>query len=353
MDTLLLTAPDVRHLAREVGLDALMDALIDRLDEALRAYDADTVETPQRSGFAYAKPYPGLVEWMPCLVRDAHATVKMVGYHPENPGRVGLPTILSTVSAYDTQTGHLRALVDGTLLTALRTGAASAIATRLLAAPGASTLGLLGAGAQAVTQLHAIGRVLDLERVVVYDVDPRAEASFAERVAPFAGALSVEAAPLLDVVAEADVLCTATSIPIGAGPLFPAEAPLREGVHINAVGSDFSGKFELPAALLRRSFVCPDLPGQALREGECQQLRPDEIGPSLHEVAQNADAYAAERARATVFDSTGWALEDYVAMDLFMEYAQALGVGTRVPIEVVPDDALDPYEALHTMALAR
>lgn len=344
METLLLTGHDIRRILLHVGLDSLMDEMIARLTSALEAFDPERGDTviPVRQGFEYHEPATGLLEWMPCMRKGAHATIKIVGYHPENPRKRNLPTIVSTVSAYDTTTGHLTCMMDGTLLTALRTGAASAVASGILARPEAKTAGLIGAGAQAVTQLHALTRVFDLREVLVYDVVPETARSFAQRVACFGGGLAVETAPLDALVRTADIVCTATSVGIGEGPVFEGIEP-KPWVHVNAVGSDFPGKTELPAELLRRSVVCPDAWEQALREGECQQLAPAEIGPCLYELVQHRDTCRFLQDRITVFDSTGWALEDDVAMHLLMDYAAALGLGTRLPVEISSEDALNPY----------
>lgn len=349
MDTLILTADDVHSVARYVGLDALMDALMDRLTAAFAVYRPEDTPIPMRKGFAYHRPAPGLIEWMPCMGREEQVTIKVVGYHPTNAARHNLPTILSTVSAYDPATGHLMCMMDGTLLTALRTGAASAIASRLLAAPHTETVGLIGAGAQAVTQLHALTRVLDLRHVLVYDTDPAVQATFVARMRSFADSLTIEAAPPETIVRRADVICTATSVEIGCGPVFADTTP-QPWAHFNAVGSDFPGKVEVPVALLRRSLVCPDFREQALHEGECQQLPAEAIGPSLYELVQQPEAYRFAQDELTVFDSTGWALEDHVAMGLFIEYATDLGLGTRLAVEAIPDDPHDPYQLAAAVA---
>ncbi|MEM1128598.1 MAG: ornithine cyclodeaminase family protein [Bacteroidota bacterium] len=355
MDTLILSGPDIRRLVAHVGLDTLMDTLIERLTQAFEGYDAQTTRIPIRSGFSYDHPASGLVEWMPCLGASPqgspHVAIKVVGYHPENPARHELPTILSTVSAYDTATGHLLAMMDGTFLTALRTGAASALATEALAVPEADTVGLIGTGAQAVTQLHALTRVRPIRRVLAYDVQPGVLASFPQRIARFGAHLTVETASAEAIVEQADIICTATSIEVGAGPVFGPAVP-KPWAHFNAVGSDFPGKTELPADLLRQSFVCPDFRAQAIQEGECQQIDAEQIGPSLYEVLQQPDRYADQRQRLTVFDSTGWALEDHVALHLFLSYAAELGLGTRLPIESIWDDPHAPYALASTPTLA-
>lgn len=342
MHTLILTRDDVQRVVHHHGPDALMDALIGRLQEACASFDPDQTEIPPRSGFAYHQPAEGLLEWMPCLRTGERVVVKVVGYHPTNAERNGLPTVVSTVSAYDPSSGHLLALADATLLTALRTGAASAVATDVLAPAEAEVLGLIGLGAQAVTQLHAVARVRPVRRALVFDIDPEAVSSFSDRVGRLVPGLRIEAVSADEVVAEADVVCTATSVGIGKGPVFGEVEP-KSWCHFNAVGSDFPGKVEIPRTLLDRSLVCPDFRAQAVAEGECQQLDPGAIGPDLPELVRDAALYVGARDRLTVFDSTGWALEDELAMGLLVELAEPLGLGTRLPVESVGGDALNPY----------
>ncbi len=343
MHTLILTGSDVHSVLRHVGLDVFMDALIERLRVAVSGFDGEATVIPVRSGLAYSQPEEGLIEWMPCLRPGEHVVLKIVGYHPSNGRTNGLPTVISTVSAYDATSGHLMALADATLLTALRTGAATALATDVLARADARTIGLIGTGAQAVTQLHALTRVRAVESVLYYDTDPAASASFAQRVASFTSGVSFRAMPADDVVRSSDIVCTATSVGVGEGPVFGEVEP-KPWCHFNAVGSDFPGKVEIPVSLLERSLVCPDFRLQAVTEGECQQLHVDSIGPDLTAVVRDRDLYEGARERLTVFDSTGWALEDDIAMGLLAELAESQGLGTRIDIEAVSGDALNPYD---------
>lgn len=345
MKTLILTVDDIRAIVRQITLDGLMDELIARLQRAIEGFDPHKTVVPIRSGFHYHRPAVGLLEWMPILELGGPATIKIVGYHPSNPQREQLPTILSTVSAFDSANGHLIGLADATFLTALRTGAASAVASRALAVEDSRTLGLVGGGAQAVTQLHALERVFDLETVLVYDSNPAVAASFRERAA-FSGA-AIRQAPLDAIMRESDILCTATSVDIGKGPVLPEGVETRPWLHINAVGSDFPGKVELPRSLLTASFVCPDFHDQAVNEGECQQLDPDEIHAELVTVIQNPVDFPDLRNRRTVFDSTGWALEDQVAFQMLIDCAADLGLGTPVDLESMSDDPHNPYAFLN------
>lgn len=350
MKTLLLSRADVQTIAERVGVNGLMDELIRRLTAAFRDYDPVTTLIPARSGFNYEAPHPGLIEWMPVMA-GGKVTIKIVGYHPTNPRLRNLPTIISTISAYDTLTGHWLSVADGNLLTAMRTGAASAVASRYLAHPESRVVGIIGAGMQAVTQLHALSRVFDLEAALVYDADPQASRTFRNRAAFLDLEIGILDAPSLDfLVKSADILCTCTSVDIGGGPVF-ADGAHKPWLHVNAVGSDFPGKFEVPLSLLQRSFVVPDFREQAIKEGECQQLAPETIGPLLAEVVQAPERYAHARETTSVFDSTGWALEDMVVLEMFSHYAAELGVGAHVEVESLAPDPRDPYFFVHQNSL--
>jgi ornithine cyclodeaminase/alanine dehydrogenase-like protein (mu-crystallin family) len=340
IDTLVVTRHDLRRIVRAVGLNTLMDHTIENLHAALAVRDESATTIKPRDGFHLAGQEPGVFEWMPIMKGDQRITLKVVSYRPGNPVRFGMPTIVATNSVYEASTGHLLAMLDGVFATALRTGAASAIASRILAMPDSRTVGIIGCGAQAVTQLHALTRAFEVERALVFDVRPANAASYAARVSFLE--VDVQVATIAEIEEQADIICTATSVDAGRGPVL-AGTGVRDWVHVNAVGSDLPGKTELPLHFLQRSLVCPDFPAQALVEGECQQLGPDDIGPSLAELVQNEDRYRDWRQRATVFDSTGFALEDQIVTEVILQCAHEVGVGTRISLENVMGPPMDPY----------
>ncbi len=344
MQTMLLTVHDIRQIVAAMGIQTLMREMINALENAFRCYDPLTTQVPARAGFSYDQPFTGLLEWMPVLVHGQTVTVKMVGYHPHNPDQHELPTILSSIGTYDVRTGQLLALMDGTFLTALRTGAASGLAASYLAHPDSRVMGIVGAGAQAVTQLHAVAELFAIQKVCIYDVDKSATASFMNRTRFLGIPVQVMADDQLDeLVRSADILCTATSTAIGSPPVF-ADTVTKPWLHINAIGSDFPGKTELPLTLVERAIVHPDFTEQALKEGESQRLVVDALGPPLYEVVQAPDKYAAERERLTIFDSTGWALEDAVAAELLLSHARRLQLGQTLHIQHTSTDPLNPYD---------
>jgi ornithine cyclodeaminase/alanine dehydrogenase-like protein (mu-crystallin family) len=349
MKTLILSINDIRDIINEIGLDSLMDVLITRMEQAIFEFDFDKTIAPVRDGFEYHEPNSGLLEWMPLLQIGEQVTMKVVSYHPSNPVLQNIPTIVSSIGTFDITNGHLVALADATFLTSFRTGAASAVASKVLGNPKSRTIGIIGCGAQAVTQLHALSRIFEFDKGLVYDIDPDASESMSKR-AGFTD-MEIETSTPEEILRYSDILCTTTSVGKGEGPVFKNTGH-KSWLHINAVGSDFPGKFEIPLSLLKRSLVCPDFLLQARKEGECQQLGGDEIGPDMVHLVQNRQKYHHARNQLSVFDSTGWAFEDKIAFDMFTEYAAELDIGASIQIEsTISQDPKNPYEFINEVIL--
>jgi ornithine cyclodeaminase/alanine dehydrogenase-like protein (mu-crystallin family) len=344
--TRILTQECIGNIVGEVGLDAVFDDLITRLASAFATHDGDVVDTMARDGFRYTKPALGLIEWMPAMEAGRLVSIKTVGYHPTNPVERRTPSVLATTSLHDTIDGRLVALCEATFLTAIRTGAASAVVTDVLAREDASALGVVGCGAQAVTQIHAISRVRALQRIVAFDADVSVVATLERRLRRAGIDTPIEVVDdAAAVLAACDILCTVTSVDPGAGPVFD-DLEHRPWLHINAVGADLPGKLELPASLVRRATVVPDVLEQCFVEGECQQLRPDQVGPDLVEIVRDREHHAGLRETLTVFDSTGWALEDLIIAEMMIDHAERLDKGVVVDLQPHPRDPYDPYEFL-------
>ena len=343
-----MSARDVAQVVAAVGLDAFFDDVIQALAAAFRSYDPAASVARAHDGFHYEKPDLGLLEWMPTLEIGGHSCIKVVGYHPSNPGRRGLPSVLSTTSLYDTASGEIVALAESTLLTAIRTGAASAVAAEILAVDRPLVVGVVGCGAQAVTQIHGLSRVRQIEEVLAFDSDAHVSASLEHRLGIGIPVRAIDSARHRWLLREVDVLITCTSVGIAEGPVVE-DAETRPWIHVSAVGADFAGKVELPKAFLDRSHVFPDNRDQCLAEGECQQLDADAIGPALPDLVKQAEDFRQLRDRSTVFDSTGWALQDYVIMQVLLDHANRMGVGTEIELTLTPRDPYDPYEVLRSL----
>lgn len=332
----LLTANDVNHLCAEVGLDKIMDSVIAALEGGFKQYTADTVVQPVRAGF-YGD---GLIEWMPVHHRNENVTLKMVSYFPENPDKNKIPTVQAYITRNECATGRVTEMVEGSLMTAIRTGAASAVASKVLARPDSRVLGLVGCGVQSITQAHAILRSFPIEKILVFDTCLKAMASIQDRLRFLD--VEVSFASVEEIEAQSDIICTATSVDVGAGPVLSGSF-LQDHVHINAVGADYPGKYEVPINTLKSSLVIPDFKAQAVREGESQNLNDQEIGPELHELVKEPDNWASWQNKKTVFDSTGIPYEDSLALDVFCALAREYGVGVDMDFFGPCADPKNPY----------
>lgn len=345
MKTRALTSADVAEVVLAVGIDRFYDELIESMTEAFTEYDPAVTIAHTRDGFHYQEPDLGLLEWMPTMQLGSLACVKTVGYHPTNPAKRGLPSVVSTTALYDTASGELVALAESTLLTALRTGVASAIASDILAADRPLVVGVIGCGAQSVTQLHALSRVRRIDEILAFDVDPSVSATLERRLGMPLPVSVIDDGRRRTLLRDVDLLVTCTSVDIGAGPV-TTDTESRPWAHVNAIGADFAGKTELPKAFLDRCAVFADNLEQCVAEGECQQIDPSSIVASLPELVRDADRFRCYESTPTVFDSTGWALEDQVVLELVLSHACRLNVGRSLELSTKPTDPYDPYETL-------
>ena len=250
------------------------------------------------------------------------AGIKWVNVHPDNPEEYDLPTVMGTIIYSDPKNAFPLAIMDGTSVTRLRTGAAAAVATKHLAVEDARSLGIVGAGVQSYTQLEAIAEVRPIEEVVVSDIDDEKVRAFRER---YGDDYDVREGSIADAAA-CDVLSTVT----------PVEDPIvkREWVgdhtHVNAMGADAEGKHELDDQILLDATLVIDDYDQTTHSGEINV-------PYSQGVLTDADIYGsigeividAKQARTddpgidgiTVFDSTGLAIQDIATAHVVYEHA--------------------------------
>jgi len=288
-----------------------MKEVISAVERAFRQWSLGTAQMPPKSYISVEK---GDFRAMPAYLPGA-AGLKWVNVHPQNPS-VCLPTVMAVIIYSDPATGYPLAVMDGTDITAYRTGAASAIASKYLARRDSKTLGLVGAGRQAYTQLTAHTALFDLKLIKVYDI---AEASVQKFIHSFPQ-YRIEARPLADAMAS-DIVCTTT----------PARQPVVKkewvlpGTHINAVGADAHGKEELEPDILNEATIIVDDLRQASTSGEINVpldrglLSPDRIRGALGEVVAGLKPGRRSDAEITVFDSTGLAIEDIACARLLYE----------------------------------
>ena len=309
-ETLVLDKDDIAALIRACGLELFYSLLMERLEKGFRNFAEGKITVPARHAFSFAK---GSVESMPAA-DAAQFAVKVVNTHPANPAH-GLPTVIAVGMLVDGATGVPLMITEGTLLTALRTAAASAIATNYLARKDAATLGIVGTGAQALPQLHALSLVRKIEQVYAYDIDRHALEDFV-RAAKTIGTTVTPLHHQKDA-SEADIVVTATCAT--QTPVL-RNGWIRDGTHINAVGGDAPGKTELEKALVQRSKLVVDFIDQAVHEGEAQQVGREGIYAHLGEIVSGGKKGRAGN-EITIFDSVGFAMEDLVAYQLLYEMA--------------------------------
>ena len=254
---------------------------------------------------------------------------------PENPRRGGLPAIQGTVVLADAHTGTPLAVMDSGSVTALRTGAATAVAAKFLACADAETATIVGAGVQGETQLAALATVLPLRRAWVFDLDhTRAEAMAARATAqlgfPVAAGRDLRAALRESAVC---VTCTPSRRPLVAA------GDVGAGTFIAAVGADSEGKQELEPALVASATLVVDVLEQCAVIGEVQHalaaglLRREDIHAELADVVVGRRPGRTRPDEITIFDSSGTALEDVAAAVVVYEKARAIGRGTEVKLD--------------------
>ncbi len=340
-----LSESDINAVVSTYGADYFMDRLIAGIDDGFKSLARGEMVHSRRTGFVRED---NLIEWMPVCESATDVVIKVVSYFPRNPEHHALPTIGAVIARCDFRTGQIAEIADGRLLTAMRTGAASAVASRYLAAADSATLGLVGCGLQSVTQAHALSRVLPIERVLAFDIDAAALKSLTARLS-FLG-VPIQLAGLDEIERHCDILCTATTVPVGAAPVIGARH-LRHHVHINAVGADLPGKLELAPALTRAAFVATDLLDQARVEGECQSLTEDQIASprcvELQTVVECPGAFESRRDELTIFDSTGIAMEDAIALGLVCELARQANIGHHYSDPAHQREPKNPYAQIH------
>lgn len=323
----LLTRSDVERALPMADAIALVR-------DAFRALSEGNATAPLRT----ALPLPshnGITLVMPGHVASTDAlAVKVVSVRNRNPDR-GLARINALVVLVDAATGVPRAVMDGRYLTALRTGAGSGVATDLLARPDAAVLAMIGAGAQAREQILAVAAVRPIRRVLVYARGRKGVDDLIERMRVRGGSAIAftAAASAEEAVAEADVVCTATT---SRTPVFDGEA-LPPGIHINGVGSYRTDMCELDVTTLRRAdLIVVDQRTAAMEEaGELIQavadgaLGPDAIHAELGEIAAGTKPGRERTDQITLFKSVGNAVQDAVVAQAIVERAERDGLGTE------------------------
>jgi ornithine cyclodeaminase len=325
----VITARNMQKLIVAIGMEVFFDRLIAALEQDFRRWD-DFRKSP-RHATHYAQ---GVIELMPCA-NDRYYAFKYVNGHPGNTA-LGKLSVIATGQLSDALTGYPLLLADMTLLTAFRTAATSALAAKYLARPDAETLAVVGTGAQAEFQVLGFERLFPLKEIRYYDRDPGAMTKFARNLENSPFVLNPQDSAR-KAIRQADIVITATAAH-GRQRLFGPQ-DLAPGTHLNAIGGDRPGKTELPAELLEAAKIVVEYLPQSLAEGEVQQCAADRVHAELWELAAGTKPGRERPEEITLFDSVGFALEDYSALRLVYELAFENSVGEE--LEILPELA-DP-----------
>lgn len=326
----------VRDMARwviTVGAEKIIAGMMTAIESDFRRWER--FEKVPR--IASHTPY-GVIELMPTTDFEQYA-FKYVNGHPSNPAQ-GFQTVTAFGVLSNMSTGYPVLLAEMTLLTALRTAATSAMVARLLARPESRTMGMIGAGSQAEFQALGMRAALGISEVKIWDTDPDAMAKAARNLRHLGFVVHV-AASGADATAGVDVVTTCTADKAYATVL--ANDMVAPGVHINAIGGDCPGKTELDASVLHRSTVFVELPEQTRIEGEIQQLPADFPVVELWRVASGEHPGRTAADEITVFDSVGFAIEDFSALRYLSDSVLGTDFETDIDLVAEPEDPKDLF----------
>jgi ornithine cyclodeaminase len=345
VSTRFLSSRDIASITRHVGIGTLFAQLADYLkSDYLRWDDFDkSARIAKYSQF-------GVIELMP-IADDKTYSFKCVNGHPHNTDH-GLPTVMAFGALADVDTGAVELISELTLTTALRTATTSAMFARVLARPDSRVMALVGNGAQSDFQALAFHHLLGIDEIRLFDIDPAATRKLVRNLRGSGIRLQV-CDSVRQAVKGADIVTTVTAEHIHARVL---EADMLEpGMHINAVGGDCPGKTELDPDILRRGPVFVEYEPQTRVEGELQNMPEDFAVTPFWKVLAGALPGRENARQITIFDSVGFALEDYSALRYMRDQAQNLGCGEMiglVPELADPKDVFGMIKAAGAQAAA-
>jgi ornithine cyclodeaminase len=322
---------NVRNITRwaaERGVENVISGMIEYLEHDFRRWPVFD-KSPR---VASHSPL-GVIELMPTSDGETFG-FKYVNGHPSNPGN-GFQTVTAFGVLADVDNGYPTFWSEMTILTALRTAATSAMVAKALARPDSRTMALIGTGTQSEFQALGFRTALGIDRLRIWDTDAAAMDKFVRNIAPL-GFEIVIATSAQDAVSGADIITTCTADKTNATVL--SSAMVGPGVHINAIGGDCPGKTELDAELLVRGDVFVEYPEQTRIEGEIQQVAADFPVTELWQVLTGRAAGRTSDEQITIFDSVGFAIEDFSALRYLRDAVEGTEYYEEVDLIAEPAD---------------
>lgn len=341
MDSKLNVVPfvSVDHmmkLVNTIGVERFLTDLAAYIEEDFRRW-----ELFDKSPRVASHSMDGVIELMPTSDGQLYG-FKYVNGHPKNT-RDGRQTVTAFGVLADVGNGYPMLLTEMTILTALRTAAMSAVAAKYLAPERADTMAVIGNGAQSEFQALAFKAILNVRKLRLYDIDPSASRRCARNLAGLGFDVTV-CATAQEAVEGAHIVTTATADKQNATIL--SDNMVGAGVHINAVGGDCPGKTELHRDILLRSDIFVEFPEQTRIEGEIQQLAADHPVTELWQVIAGQVTGRTGERQITLFDSVGFAIEDFSALRYVRDQLEATGLYQELDLLADPNEPRDLFGML-------
>ncbi|GHC60209.1 ornithine cyclodeaminase [Limoniibacter endophyticus] len=331
-----VSVENMMRLVLKVGVEAFLTGLAQAIEEDFLRWESFD-KTPRVASHSA----DGVIELMPTSDGTLYG-FKYVNGHPKNM-REGRQTVTAFGVLADVGNGYPMLLSEMTILTALRTAATSAVAARYLARKNARTMAIIGNGAQSEFQALAFKALLGIDKVRLYDLDPAATQKCMGNLRG-TGIELISCTSAQEAVEGADIITTVTADKQYATIL--TDNMVGPGVHINAVGGDCPGKTELHKDILMRSDIFVEYPPQTRIEGEIQQLPQDHPVVELWEVMAGKVEGRKNEQQITLFDSVGFATEDFSALRFVREKLQTTGLYEDLDLLADPDEPRDLYGML-------
>jgi len=320
-------------LIRKKGVETLITNIADAIEEDFKRWD-EFDKQPRIP----AHSDRGVIELMPTYDSDTYG-FKYVNGHPLNH-ELGKQTVTGFGMLADMQTGYPFFISEMTLLTAMRTAAMSALAAKYLARAESKTMAMIGTGCQAEFQALGFKALLGVTDLRIFDVDVHAMDKF-ERNMHGHGLTITRCADTHDAVKRADIVTTCTADKKQAKIL--TENMVGQGMHINAIGGDSPGKTELEKSILLKSDIFVEYPPQTWIEGEIQQLDKDHPITEIWKVFDGQAEGRRTDGQITVFDSVGFAVEDFSALRVLQELTEGTEFAEELDLLALPDDPKDLF----------
>ncbi|UWR20920.1 ornithine cyclodeaminase [Sulfitobacter sp. S190] len=320
-------------LIHRIGIEKMLSGITDYIEEDFKRWQLFD-KTPRVASHSEV----GVIELMPTSDGEVYG-FKYVNGHPDNT-KGGLQTVTAFGLLSDVATGYPVLLSEMTILTALRTAATSALVARTLAPSGSKVMAMIGNGAQSEFQSIAMKAVVGIEEVRLFDIDPAATRKCAENLRG-SGLRVVECRSSEEAILGAQIITTCTADKQYATIL--TDNMIGSGVHINAIGGDCPGKTELAPAILHRSTIFVEYPEQTRIEGEIQQLAADHPVTEMWEVFTGATPGRSSAEQITLFDSVGFATEDFSALRYVLDAVAEHDISIPLDLLADPDDPRDLF----------